>query len=332
MSTRISPVLILFLVTVLALPMAAQRNSRVDRDKGPELGVARVSVADGDVRVRTAEGDETQARGGDPLRPGDLLVTGARSRAEVEFDRGNFARLAGDSELLIRDLGNLAYRVELRRGLAALSQFDHFGADLDVETPQATVRVIKPAVFTVELRGDEQTDVIVRDGQVDVVTDRRTERVKKGMVSVRGEGRDSQLRMAKAEPKSDFDDWSKRRDKMLDDGSSRGSRIYPPYWSAGMGWGWGNYAGWGWGYPYYPYYSFGPGLSTVVVSRPIGTLRGGGGHRDAADAAEHSQLRSRGRKPSATRSPERAESLRAPSASRAGALPCAPSPPRRRRS
>lgn len=280
MLTRTSPILLLSLAALLALPLSAQRNSRVDRDdnNGPELGVARISVADGDVRVRTANGDETQARGGDPLRPGDLLLTGARSRAEVEFDRGNFARLAGDSELLIRDLGNLAYRVELRRGLVGLSQFDHFGADLDVETEQALVRVIKPAVFTVEVRGDEQTDVTVRDGQVDVVTDRRTERVKNGLVSVRGEGRDSQVRMAKAEPKSDFDDWAKRRDKMLNDGSPRGSRIYPPYWGLGMGWGWGNYAGWGYG-GYYPYYGFGPGLNTVIVSRGGGGMRGGHGGR-----------------------------------------------------
>jgi hypothetical protein len=266
------------LAFALALPLTAQR-SRVDRSdrEGPELGVARISVADGDVRIRTADGDEAQARGGDPLRPGDAVLTGSRARAEIELDRGNFARLSGDSEMRMVDLGNLYYRVQVVRGLAGLTQFDHFEADLDVETEQGTVRVVKPAVFTVEVREGGQTDVTVRDGQVDVVTDRRTERVKNGMVSVRGEGRDAELRMAKAEPKSDFDDWAKRRDKMLDDGSLRGSRIYPPYWSVGLGWGWGRYGGWG--YPYYPYYSFGPGFSTVVVARPIGSLRGGRGGR-----------------------------------------------------
>jgi hypothetical protein len=267
------------LAVVLALPLGAQR-SRVDRSDrdGPELGVARISVADGDVRIRTAEGDETEAHGGDPLKPGDAVFTDARSRAEIELDRGNFARLSADSELRMLNLGNLAYRVQVARGVAGLTQFDHFEADLDVETEQATIRVVKPAVFTVEVREGGQTDVTVRDGQVDVVTDRRTERVKKEMVSIRGEGRDAELRMAKAEPKSDFDDWAKRRDKMLDDGSPRGARLYPPYWSAGFGWGWGGYGGWG--YPLYPYYGFGPGLNTVIVSRPRGSFHGGrgGGH------------------------------------------------------
>ena len=260
----------------LAVPAAAQRRSDRDGD-GPELGVARISVADGDVRIRTLDGEETQARGGDAVRPGDAVVTGARARAEIEFDRGNFARLAGESDLRVLDLGNLAYRVKLERGLAGLTQFENYDADFDVVTEQATIRVIKPAEFTVEVRPGPQTDVTVRDGQVDVVTESRTERVKSGLVSVRGSGRETELRMAKAEPKSDFEEWAGRRDKMLNDGSRRGLGIYPPYWSVGLGWGWGRYGGWG--FPYYPYYSFGPGFSTVVVSRPIHTLHGGhGGH------------------------------------------------------
>jgi hypothetical protein len=205
-----------------------------------------------------------------------MIVTGRRSRAEIQFDRGNFARLGGDSEVRILDLGNLAYRVEVVRGLAGLSQLDHFDADFDVETEQATVRVIKPAVFTVQVR-EGQTDVTVRDGQVDVVTDRRTERVKKGLITIRGDGRDAEVRTAKAESKSDFDEWAKRRDKILDDGSYRG---YRPSLGLGLGYGygWGGYGGWG--YPYFPYYGFGPGLRTVVVSRPGGSFgggRGGGG-------------------------------------------------------
>ena len=263
------------LALALALPALGQR-SRVnrDRDRGPELGVARVSVADGDVRVRTPGGDEVQAHGGDQLRPGDVIVTGRRSRAEIELDRGNFARLSSESELRVLDLGNLAFRVELLRGIVNLTQFDRFRADLDVETQQATIRVIKSAVFSVEVREGAQTDVTVRDGQVDVATDRRTERLKKGLMSIRGEGRDAELRTARAEPKSDFDDWTKRRDKMLGSGSGVG---YWPRMSVGLGYGWGRFGGWG--YPYYPYYRFGPGLRTVVVARPIGRLPGGRGVR-----------------------------------------------------
>ena len=270
---RLQAAVVAGLAVLFALPAVGQRRGE-DRD-GPELGVARISVADGDVRVRNAEGEETRARGGDAVRPGDAILTGSRSRAEIELDRGNFVRLASESELRMLDLGNLAYRVQLIRGLASLSQFERYDADLDVETEQATIRVIKPAEFSVEVREGAQTDVTVRDGQVDVVTDRRTERLKKGLLSVRGEGREAELRTAKAEPKSDFDEWAKRRDKMLDDGSLRGSRIYPPFWNAGFGLGWGRYGGWG--FPYYPYYSFGPGFNTVVVSRPIGTFRGGHG-------------------------------------------------------
>lgn len=273
---RLQTVAALGLALALALPAAAQR-SRVhrDRDRGPGLDLARVSVADGDVRVRTRDGDEAQARGGDELRPGDAILTGLRSRAEVELDRGNFVRLGSESEVRILDMGNLAYRVQVVRGVAGLTQLDRFEADLDVVTEQATIRTIKPAVFTVEVREGVQTDVSVRDGRVDVATNRRTERVKKGLVSIRGEGRDAEMRLAKAEPKSDFDDWAKRRDKILDDDPRGG--YWPSRVSLGVGYGWGRWGGWG--YPYYPYYAFGPGLRTVVVARPIRSLPGGRGGR-----------------------------------------------------
>ncbi len=257
------------LTLALGAPAEAQRN-RGNRDRGPALGVARIGVADGDVRVRAPSGDEIQARGGDELRPGDVVITGSRSRAEIQLDRGNYARLAGETELRILDLGNLSYRVELVRGLAALTQFERYDADLDVETRQARLRVIKPAEFAVEARGGEQTDVIVRDGQVDVATDRRTERVKGGLVSIRGQGADVSIRNAKAESRSDFEDWAKRRDKMLGDGSGRG---YWPRTVVGVGVGWGRWGGWG--FPYYPYYNFGPGLRTYASVRSIRRLPAG---------------------------------------------------------
>jgi len=262
------------LALAVAVPAAAQR-SRVgrDRDRGPELGVAYVGVADGDVRLRTPGGDEVQARGGDELRPGDAIVTGARSRAEIKLGPGNYARLGGDSEARILDLGNLAYRLEVVRGRAGFTQFERFDAKLDIETSQATIRAVKPVELIVEVREGLQTDVTVRDGKADIVTARRTERVKKGLVSIRGEGRDAELRTARVEPKTDFDEWSKRRDKILGDDPRAG------YWprrisvGVGYGWGWGRWGGWG--FPYYPYYSFGPGFQTVVVARPIHRLPGG---------------------------------------------------------
>ena len=248
---------------------------RGSENRGPTLGVARVSVTDGDVRVLRNSGDSIQAQAGMPLVLGDRFLTGPRSRAEVQFDGGNFARLSADTEVLIGQLGNKRFQIEVVNGLVGFSQFEGFEADVDVETALATVRTIKPSVFVVEHHGAGQTDVTVRDGAVEVFTDDGIEKVKSGLLSVRGESADIELRTAKAEPKSGFDDWAKRRDKLLErDGRSAWQRWTPSYVGLGVGYGGWGYP-WGWGYGGW---GFGPRYRTTIFYR--GAPRGGfGGSR-----------------------------------------------------
>lgn len=265
---------------ILAINLSAQGRDdddyeprRGSENRGPTLGVARVSVTDGDVSVLRNSGDSIQAQAGMPLVMGDRVVTGPKSRAEVQFDGGNFARLSADTEVRIGQLGNKRFEIEVVNGLVGFSQFKGFEADVDVETSLATVRTIKPAVFVVEHHGAGQTDVTVRDGAVEVFTDDGIEKVKGGLLSVRGDPNDVNLRLAKAEPKSGFDDWAKRRDKLLErDGRSTWQRWAPSYVGLGIG-----YGGWGgWGYPWgwgYGGYGFGPRYRTTILYR--GAPRGG---------------------------------------------------------
>ena len=81
------------------------------------MGVARVSLTDGDVRILRSSGDGFQARAGMPLVLGDRFVTGPKSRAEVQFDGGNFARLSADTEVRIGELGNRRFEIEVVNGL-----------------------------------------------------------------------------------------------------------------------------------------------------------------------------------------------------------------------
>jgi hypothetical protein len=271
---------------ILAINLSAQGRDddyeprRGRENRGPTLGVARVSVTDGDVRVFRNSGDSIQAQAGMPLVMGDRFVTGPRSRAEVQFDGGNFARLNSDTEVRIGQLGNKRYQVEVVKGLVGFSQFNGFEADVDVETTLATVKTIKPAVFVVEHHDAGQTDVTVRDGAVEVFTDDGIEKVKSGLLSVRGEANDVNLRMAKAEPKSGFDDWAKRRDKLLErDGRSTWQRWTPSYIGLGVGYGGWGYP-WGWGYGGYGGF-YGPRYTIIRGGGGRGSYGGnrGGGNR-----------------------------------------------------
>lgn len=235
----------------LAIVLGAQgRGDQFRRGsdyRGPGLGVARVTLTDGDVRIVRPSGDDFEAHAGMPLVRGDRLVTGPKSRAEVQFDGGNYARISAETELHISELGNKRFKVDLIRGLLSFSQFKGFEADVDIQTTLAAVRPIKPAVFTVEHHGIGQTDVTVRGGTVEVFSDEGIEKVKSGLLVVRGEPNEVTLRIAKAEPKSGFDDWNKRRDKLLErDGRASWQRWVPGYVGLGVGYGHGwGYGGWG---------------------------------------------------------------------------------------
>lgn len=264
----------------LGLPAAAlaQRDGRFDpyedeapRRQGAVLGVARVSVADGDVRLFSPSGDEEQARGGAPLIRDVVLATGDDSRAEVQLDAGNFLRMAPSTEVRFLDLGNRSFRVELLKGQASWSQYKGREADAEIETPLGSVMALKPGLFTVEYRGVGQMDVTVRDGQVEVFTEGDSHIVKKGVFTVRGEPDDVQVRIAKAESKSSFEEWARRRDKMLDRGRGRGADWFPV--SLGLGYGWGYP---GWGFPAWGWRGYGPRRGTTVF---VGTSVGRRGRR-----------------------------------------------------
>jgi hypothetical protein len=239
---------------VLAVALGAQAPDdeprRGSEYRGPGLGVARISLTDGDVRILRPSGDDFEAHAGMPLVRGDRLVTGSKSRAEIQFDGGNYGRLSAETEVRMTELGNKRFKVDLIRGLLGFSQFRGFEADVDVQTTLAAVRPIKASVFAVEHHGIGETDVAVRDGSVEVFSDEGIEKVKSGLLIVRGEPNDVTLRTAQAEPKSGFDDWNKRRDKLLErDGRASWQRWAPSYVGLGVGYG----RGWGYG-------GFGPGF------------------------------------------------------------------------
>jgi len=249
------PLLAALVASVLAIPatLDAQRrtNPRAGRDV-PELGVARISALDGDVRVLRTNGDETRAQAGTALFPRDALLTGPDSRAEVQLDFGNFIRLSGGTEVRFVSLGRRSFRMSLLRGVANVSQMKRAEADVSVETPLAAVAPLKPGRYTIESRPGG-TDVTVRDGKVEVFSDGRSRIVKNDTLSIRGEGTDvDAVRERDADPRSDFEEWAKRRDKVLKPNRGRGFWAYPPFGGWWSPWRTGFACGWGFRQPFYP--------------------------------------------------------------------------------
>ena len=268
--SKFGMLLAIIAVLTLAKPAAAQTK--------PELGVARISLTNGEVTTRRGDsGDWVEGRVNLPLVEGDSIATGRASRAEVQLDSANFVRLNESTELSMAQLGNRQFRIQVVQGVATYSELKGGEADVDIETPHVAVRPLKHGNYRVEVTGAGETIVTVRSGEAEIASREGRETLKSGrMMIVRGPAEEAEFQLVKAARRDDWDYWNERRDKQLQQSVSRryvNSDIYGvedlddhgrwqyvsgygyswfPHVSAGWApyhygrWSWLDYYGWSW--------------------------------------------------------------------------------------
>ena len=241
-------------------------------------GVARVSLISGDVSVRRGDTSEWLAAAiNAPLLSEDRVLTGAGSRTEVQFDSSNFARLSAGVELRLADIENRRFLVRLAVGTMTWRVLRDRDAEVEISTPNISVRPMKKGVYRVSVLGDGTTEVTVRNGEAEIFTPQGTERLKSGKTLLaRGTSADPEFRTAEAIPMDDFDRWNQSRDRDLErsesyqnvsrdiygaedmDGHGRWinspeyGRVWAPTTSVGWApyrngrWSWIDYYGWSW--------------------------------------------------------------------------------------
>ncbi len=266
-------------------PATAQQET----DAGPALGVARISLMNGDVSTRRGDsGDWVAATVNAPVVEGDTVATGQGSRAEIQMDYSNLIRLDGETEVTMENLGERNFRVQLFNGRMTYSELKGGEADVDLETPHAAIRPHKNGRYEIETRVGE-TVIQVRKGEAEVFTSDGSQIVDKGRMLVVRDGPDGiQVRLSSDEPRGDWDHWNEDRDDRLSDVESyryvsssvvgagdldgngdwryvsgygycwypRVSVGWAPYrdgrwaWEPYYGWTWVGYEPWGWA-PYH---------------------------------------------------------------------------------
>ncbi len=264
-------------------------NQSGNPDPRSDTGVARVSIADGEVELQRESGDRMQARGGMPMMSRDAISTGRSSRAEVQLGPGNLVRLSEDTRLRVIDIGNRYFRIEVLSGTVNVSQLRGGEADIDVMAPNTTVRPLKRGVYRITVREGAQTDLTVRKGEAEIVSGGGGQKVKSGhRASVRGDRQSAELRVNDADAKDSFDRWNERRDDVLEPnygggGLLYGGGLYDPFWGPGLGLGYGGlgpYGGFGYGgFGRLGYRGIGFGPTVVIGRGGFGGGRGGRGRR-----------------------------------------------------
>ena len=272
------------LAATLLVTASAQETDELGR------GVARLSVINGDVSVRRGDsGDWVAGAVNAPLVAYDSVYTGAGSRAEIQLDWANVVRLAANTEVRLSELEYGRYQIQVARGTITFSVLEDNDADVEISTPNVSVRPLRRGRYRVSVRLGETTEVTVRKGQAEIYTPRGVEYLGGGKTMVvRGPIGDPEFRIVAAIPKDRWDRWNEERDKQLrrrrsyqyvsrdiygvEDLDVYGRWVYvPPYgwvwdpdvapgwapyrygrwsWIDYYGWTWISYDPWGWA-PYH---------------------------------------------------------------------------------
>jgi len=216
---------LLFTISTLAgclMPVFAQQDDDSSR------GVARVSVIAGDVSVRRGDsGDNVAATLNAPLVGQDRLLTGPGARAEVQFDFANMARLGANTEIRLAELQYQRFQINLAAGLMTYRVWQNNNAEVDINTPVASIRPMRKGEYRVQVLEDGSTEVTVRDGEVDIFTPQGSRKLGEGRtLTIRREGNgESSFQTSAALPIDSWDQWNRSRDRELS--SSRSTQHLP---------------------------------------------------------------------------------------------------------
>ena len=236
-------------------------------------GVARVSFMSGDVSSQRGDnGDWVAVTVNTPISPDDRVATGQNSRAELQLDYADILRMSDSATAKIAGLNRNHIQVQIGQGLVTYSVFKGSEADSEIDTPNASVHPNGPGEYRILVNSDSETEVIVREGSVDISTPQGSTHVDSGqMIEVQGTD-NPQYRTTSAPARDDWDSWNNERNGRIEnaqswrktdryytgsedlDGYGRWEDVpdYGPVWLPQQGPDWAPYRDGRWVYdPYY---------------------------------------------------------------------------------
>ncbi|HUN88924.1 MAG TPA: FecR family protein, partial [Terriglobales bacterium] len=199
-------------------------DSDYSRETSENNGVGRVSLIHGDVSTQRGDsGDWSAAQLNAPLMTGDKVSTGDKARAEIQLDYANILRIAEHTQANIVNLTRKNVQIQLGHGMANYTVVGDSDADAEIDTPNVAIRTERRAAsFRILVSADDQTEVLVRRGEVEITTPQGGTRVGENQfITIKGNGDQTQYRIGDAPSRDDWDQWNADRDHMLQGSVSR---------------------------------------------------------------------------------------------------------------
>jgi hypothetical protein len=169
------------------------------------------------------------------LTPNTCVWADKNSRAELNL--GNeLVRMNSETSVTLVELSQSTVQLKVNQGAVSLSVPRLRGGEIyEIDTPNATLTVMKPGVYRVDVfPKEDQTWVTVRRGVLAASGKGRAVNIDAGQ-QVRFQGEDSLQHTAEKAPAPDgFDDWARVRDERLGVFRSRPFVVgFGPYWRFG---------------------------------------------------------------------------------------------------
>lgn len=233
MKTLSKVLLVRVALTLGLLALAGPALADVYDDTGGNEGYGYFRVVEGSPTLAQAGSDErAAAEVNQPVLAGDHLWVPDRSRVEILLADQNILRVDGGSELILErlavspDRNDRATVVRLVAGnLQLVVTQDSLGDQLPrVDTPNATIYPQNYGVYRITA-DDGWSQLVVRRGTAEVVTDRGTSRVKADEEAVIDDRADDEDRRAEVREAGGFDSLE-RWARQLDDEFSGSDQRY----------------------------------------------------------------------------------------------------------
>jgi hypothetical protein len=181
-----------------------------------DAGVARVSLAQGDVAIRRADDQQNAlaAAINAPLFAGDMLVTGLNADAETHLAADWVMRLASQTQTRFQNLEPGSRELQLLQGNVELRILGHAqDAPPQIDTPSVSVIANEPGAYRIAVVGDPYTEVTVRSGRAEIVLPQGNQIVNAGeTVIATGPASNPQIEHVTAQQKDAFDAFNDTRD------------------------------------------------------------------------------------------------------------------------
>ena len=180
-------------------------------------GAARVSFIRGDVSVQHADAEDiSDVTLNTPIVAGDRIVTGDDSRAELELDYANVLRLDANADAHLVALNRTDMHVQIGEGVATYSVMNGAESNVEIEAPNVSVHPLREGDYRVQVIGDTDAEITIRNGEADVSTDEGNTRVHTGQViAVHGTGQDAEYQIADAPALDEWDQWNRDRNNVI---------------------------------------------------------------------------------------------------------------------